>query len=243
MKFSIKKSFKESWEMFFSKKIYLPFVLTSFVAVLSLYVSFGISGLIGTVFLLRGMWWLIIPIALIFLFFASYFILVSIYLPLETYKTKHVSFKKTFKHVWDWRLILKSLGLIFTIGLGTVLVGYLLSLVTSKIHPILTFVVVGVLVSWVAVRFAFSMYILVEKPKTGIIKTLKESHETMKGNGWKFLLFIITVTILSFVVQIISNQLGAISPILSQMVVILFGILIAPWFSLLTVSPYMQIKK
>lgn len=241
MKFSIKKSFKDSWKMFISKKLYLSFVLTSLVAVVGLYVTFGISGLAGTFFLMRGLWWVLIPILLVFLFVAAYFILVNINLSLTTYKTGEVHFKKVFSSVWNGKLISKSVGLLLLIGGGALIIGYLLSWAVSKIHPVLAVIVFAVWVAFIAVRFAFSLYILIDSKET-IIHSIKKSHGMMKGNGWKFLLFIIAVSIISFVVQIITNKIGLISPVLSEIIVVLFGITIAPWFSLLTVSPYMQLK-
>lgn len=241
MKFSIKKAFKDSWNMFVSKKLYLSFVLTSLVALIGLYATFGISGLAGTFFLMRGLWWVLIPIFLVFLFIATYFILVSINLSLTTYKTREIHFKKVFSSVWNCKLVTKSVGLLLLIGGGTLIIGYLLSGIVSKIHPVLAVAVFGIWVAFIAVRFAFSLYVLVDSKET-IINSMKKSHSMMKGNGWKFLLFIISVSIVSFVVQIISNKIGLVSPVLSEIIIVLFGITIAPWFSLLTVSPYMQLK-
>lgn len=241
MKFSIKKAFKDSWKMFFSKKLYLSFVLTSLVAVIGLYVTFGIGGLLGTFLLMKGLWWVLIPLLLVFLFIAAYFILVNINLSLTTYKTGEVHFKKVFSSVWNCKLVTKSVGLLLLIGGGALVVGYLLAWITSKINPVLAVVIFAIWVAFVAVRFAFSLYILVDSKET-IINSIKKSHNMMKGNGWKFLLFIIAVSIISFVVQLISNKIGLLSPTLSEVIIVLFGITIAPWFSLLTVSPYMQLK-
>jgi hypothetical protein len=241
MKFSIKKAFKDSWKMFVSKKLYLSFVLTSLVAVIGLYVTFGVSGLVGTFFLMRGLWWVLIPLLLVFLFIATYFILVNINLSLTTYKTGEIHFKKVFSSVWNSKLIIKSVGLLLLVGGGALVVGYLLSWLVSKINPVLAVVVFAIWVAFVAVRFAFSLYILIDLKET-IIKSIKKSHAMMKGNGWKFLLFIIAVSVISLAVQLISNKIGLVSPMLSEIVIVLFGITIAPWFSLLTVSPYMQLK-
>lgn len=242
MTFSIKKSFKESWNMFFSKKIYIPFVLTSLVSVVGIYIMFGLSVLAGSFLLMKGLWWVLIPLVLIFLFLSAYFILVSVNLPLLTYKTGSVNFKKAFSTVWNYKLITKSVGLFLLIGGGAVIVGYIFSLIFGSINLLVVPLLLAVFVAFIAVRFAFSLYILIES-KGGIISSLKKSHEMMKGNGWKFLLFIITVSVVSIIVQIISNQLNVVFPLLSEVVVILFGIAVAPWFSLLTVSPYMQLKK
>ena len=228
--------------MFFSKKIYLPFVLVSLVAVAGIYIVFGLGGALGTFFLIRGLWWVLIPIAIIFLFFLAYFILASVNLPLLTYGSGEVKFKKVFSSVWNYKLIARSVGLILLVGGGALIVGYLISLLASKIHPILGPIVLALVVVTVAIRFAFSLYILIES-KSGVISSLKKSHEMMKGNGWRFLVFIITVGLISIVVQIISNQFSFVSPLISEIIVILFGVAIAPWFSLLTVSPFMQLKK
>lgn len=241
MTFSIKKSFQDSWKMFFSKKIYLPFVLTSLVAIAGLYAIFGVSGFAGSFFLLQGLWWVLIPLGIIFLFFSAYFILVSVHLPLSTYKNGEVDFKKTFKDMWDWKLIVKAVGLLFLVGVGALLGGYILSILGSKIHPILGIVLFVVWVAYVAVNFAFSLYILTET-KGVIVSSLKKSFAMMKGNGWKFLVFIVVVTFISMVIQILGDQLSFVLPMVSEILVILFGILVAPWFSLLTVSPYLQIK-
>jgi hypothetical protein len=241
MTFSIKKSFKDSWSMFFSKKIYVSFALTSLVAIASLYVLFGITGFLGTILLVRGLWWLMIPILLIGLFFGAYFILANVNLSITTYKTKDVDFKKVFSSVWNSKLILKGIGLLLIVGGGALVVGYLLSLLFSKIHPILAVVAFVVWVAFVAVRFAFSLYILVDT-RQSILASLKKSHAMMKKNGWKFLLFIICVSLISMVVQIIGNNIALISPTLSQIIITIFSMTVAPWFSLLTVSPYMQLK-
>jgi ABC-type Fe3+ transport system permease subunit len=241
MTFSIKKSFKDSWSIFTSKKFYLPFILVSFVAIIGLYIVFGASGFLSTVLLLRGLWWVMIPLLALFLFLGVYFILVNINLSLVAYKTKEVHFKKSFSSVWNFKLIAKTTGLLLLVGGGALIVGYLLSLGLSKIHPILGISAFIIWVAYVAVRLAFSVYILVDSKET-IINSMKKSHAMMKGNGWKFLLFIICVSIISAVVQIITNRIGFISPILSEMIVIIFGIAFAPWFSLLTVSPYLQLK-
>lgn len=242
MTFNIKKSFQESWKMFFSKKIYLSFVLTSLVAVAGLYLTFGASGFIGAFFLMRGLWWVLIPLILAFLFFAAYFILVSVNLPLGTYKTGSVDFKKTFSSVWNWKLIVKAVGLLLLVGAGALLGGYLLSLLGGKIHFVLGVVLFAVWVGLIAVRFAFSLYVLVDS-KESIVASLKQGNKLMKGNGWKFLIFVFVITLISGVVQLLSNGLVFISPVVSEAITILFGIFIAPWFSLLAVSPYMQIKK
>lgn len=227
--------------MFFSKKIYLPFVLTSLAAVIGLYFIFGASGFVGSLFLMKGMWWVLIPLVLIFLFFSAYFILVSVNLPLLTYKNGEVNFKKSFQGVWDYKLIIKAVGLLLLVGAGALLGGYILSMLGSKIHQFLGMALFAVWVVFVAIRFAFSIYILVET-RENIISCLKTSFSMMKGNGWKFLLFIIMVSVISILVQTIGNRFGFVSPILGEALVALFGILVAPWFSLLTVSPYMQIK-
>jgi hypothetical protein len=235
MTFSIKKSFKDSWKMFFSKKIYLSFVLTSLVAVLGLYIAFGLSGFLGTVLLVRGLWWVLILVGLVLIYFSAYFVLVSVNLPLSTYETGTVNFKKIFKDMWHYKLILQAVGLLLCVGLVALAGGYILSLLGSLAHPILSFVLFACWVAFIAVRFAFSLYILVES-KSGIFSSLKKSHSMMKGNGWKFLLFVIAMSVVSIVVQIIGDQFATISPLVSEIIVILFGIVVAPWFSLLTVS-------
>ncbi len=241
MTFSIKKSFKDSWKMFFSKKIYLSFVLTSLVAVMGLYIAFGLSGFLGTVLLVRGLWWVLILVGLVLVYFSAYFILVSVNLPLSTYEAGTVNFKKIFKDVWNHKLILQCVGLLLCVGIAALAGGYLLSLLGSLVHPILAFALFACWIAFVAVRFAFALYILVES-KSGVIGSLKKSHLMMKGNGWKFLLFIVAISVVSIVVQLIGDQFATISPLVSEIIVILFGIVVAPWFSLLTVSPYMQIK-
>lgn len=228
--------------MFFSKKIYFPFILTSFVAVVGLYISIILLGIAGSFLLMKNLWWVLIPIAALFLFVLAYFSLVSVNLPISTYKNGAVNLKKTFSSVWDYKLILKSLGLIVIIAGSLFAVGYLLYIIASKIHPILIPILVGSAIIFIAIRLAFSLYILVET-KGKVISSIKKSHEMMKGNGWKFLVFIIVISVISLFVQLIGNKFTQTSPIGSDIVTILFSIMLAPYFSLLTVSPYMQIKK
>lgn len=242
MIFSIKKAFKDSWNMFFSKKIYLPFVFASLVSVAGIYLLLGLGGAAGSFFLMRGLWWLLIPTAIILIFFLAYFILAGVYLPLDTHMTKKVDFKKVFTSVWDYTLILKSIGLILMVLGSIVVVGYLLSLLVFKLSPILVPIFIGVLVALVTVRFAFAMYILIET-RGGVFSSLKKSHTMMKGNGWKFLLFIVSIVLISIVVQTVTNVLASVSQPISQIITIAFGVAVAPWFSLVTISPYIQLKK
>lgn len=242
MTFSIKKAFKESWGMFFSKKIYLPFVFASLISVAGIYLLLGLGRAVGSFFLMQGLWWLLIPIAIILIFALVYFILAGIFLSLDTYTTNKVDIKKVFSLVWNYKLILKSTGLMVMV-LGSILVvGYFLSLLIFKLSPILVPVLVGILVAFVTVRCAFAIYILIET-KGGIFSSIKRSHTMMKKNGWKFLLFIVGIALISIVVQIITSSLGSISQPLSQIVSMVFGVAVAPWFSLVTVSPYIQLKK
>lgn len=241
MNFSIQKSFKESWKMFFSKKLYGPFVAASLVVIVAIYGLLGLSGLAGSALLLRGMWIPLGIVGIIFIFFISYLVLVSIKLPLITHETGGVDIKKTFTSMWNPKLIVKAGALMIFLGIVILLGGYLLSLLGGLIHPLFGVFLFIVWSGFVAIRFAFSLYLLADS-HSNLVPVLKISHQMMKGNGWKFLVFIVAIGVISLVVQAIFVFSGVIHPLAPEILSIAFGVFIVPWFSLLSVSPYLQIK-
>lgn len=245
MKFSIRKSFKESWSLFFSKKIYSQFVITSLLVVVAIYLMSGlvVASIIPTVTL--GLMWLPLPIivGLVVLYFMVYAILVSVHLPVRTYKKGEVDMKKTFSEMWSSKLIMKGIGMLLLVAGAIGGVGLVLLLFVSKINPIVGVILFAIWTAYVAIRWAFGFYVLVEEKKD-VIESLKKSHTLMKhNNGWKFLWFVILISIMSMTVQIAGEGLGVVSSLASQILMIIFGIFVAPWFSLLSASPYIQITK
>ncbi len=242
MKFSIKKSFRDSWMMFFSRSIYRNFVVTSLLSVAGLYIIIGLVTFLSSILLTKGLLVVFIILCLLALFGISYFVLVTLNLPLETYKKGKVVTKDIFASVFDWKLILKALAIMLSIAVLAFGGAFILSWLGGKIALAIGLVLASVWVAFVAVRFAFALYILIEA-KTSVMSALRDSHTMMKGNGWKFLLFIIMISLISIVAQIVLGQITVLSSVLGNTISILFGILVAPWFSLVTTSPYIQIKR
>lgn len=240
MVFSIKKSFQDSWKLFSDKKIYWNFIITNFLAIAGVYAAFVLSAVVGAMFLAQGNIALSVAVLLVALFFGIYFLLVNVHIPLDVYKTKNVVLKKVFKKAWNIKLIGQAIGLfvlmLVIVGGGAAILLWL----GTKIHLTVGLALAGIWAGYFAIRWAFSLYVLVEA-KSGSVAVLKKSHAIMKKNGWKFLGFIIIISLISIVVQLIVNALGSLSPIVSQIISILFAIFFAPWFSLLSVSPYIQL--
>lgn len=240
MTFSIKKSFKDSWALFSNKKIYWKFVGANFLAIAGLYLAFGLSSLSGFFLLPKGQ---IIPFALAVLvavFFALYFLIVNVSIPLSVYKTKEIAVRKLFKKAWDIKKILNLVGifilLAFVVGVG----GFALFWLGSKIHVLAGVGLAGVWAGYFAIRWAFALYALVDM-NLGPLDALKKSNVLMKKNGWKFLGFVIIVSIVSILLQAILSVVGSLSPFVAQIVSLVFGVFLAPWFSLLSMSPYIQL--
>lgn len=240
MVFSIKKSFKDSWKMFSDKKIYWNFIVTNFLAIAGLYLAFSLSALLGAMFLNRDNIVLFVAVLLVALFFAVYFLLANVHIPLAVYKTKKVVLKTIFKDAWNVKLIGQAIGLfvlmLLIVGGGAGLLIWL----GAKVQPIAGLVLAGIWAGYFAIRWAFALYVLVET-KSGSVAALKKSHVIMKKNGWKFLGFIIIISIISIVIQSALGGIALASPLVSQIISILFAIFFAPWFSLLSVSPYIQL--
>jgi|GEM_PF-1159654 len=245
MKFSIRKSFKDSWNLFFSKKMYGKYILTSLLVVVGIYLMSGLVMVSIIPAVTMGSTWFALPVAvgLIVLYFMVYVILVSVNLPIRAYRKGKVDLKKTFSEMWSSKLIFKAIGMLLLVAIAIGGVGFALLMLVSNINPILGGIIFGVWTAFVAIRWAFGFYILIEE-KIGAIDALKKSHKLMKNNnGWKFLWFVILISVISILVQIVSSGFGLLSGMLAQALVIIFGIFVAPWFSLLSASPYIQITK
>lgn len=240
MTFSIKKSFKDSWAMFSNKKIYWKFIATNFLAVAGLYIAFGLSAFVGAMVLSQGNIILFAVILIVAILLALYFLLVNVHIPLAVYHTKHISIKKIFKSAWSIKMIGQTIGMFILLALVVGLGGFALFWIGGKISPILGMVLAGVWAGYFAIRWAFSLYALVDL-KLGSLDALKKSNTLMKNNGWKFLVFVVIVSVISIVLQNIIAVFGFISPSLPGVVSVLFAIFFAPWFSLLSVSPYIQL--
>jgi uncharacterized membrane protein len=173
----------------------------------------------------------------------TYVILVSVNLPLQTYKDKKVSIKKAFSGVWSFKMVLRAIGVLLLVGIIMAGGAGLLVWFGSLISPILGGVLAGIWMGYILVRWAFGFYVLVDKKKS-VVDSLKTSHKLMKkNNGWKFLWFIILVSVISIVIQLATSGISILSPVLGQIFMVAFGIFLAPWFSLLSMSPYMQLTK
>lgn len=240
MVFSIKKSFKDSWNMFSDKKIYWNFITTNFLAIAGLYVAFSLIAVLGVMLLTRGSVVLFVGVILVALFFAVYFLLANVHIPLAVYKTKKVVLRTIFKNAWNIKMIGQTMGLFFLmlliVGGGAVLFVWL----GAKVQPVVGIVLAGIWAGYFAIRWAFALYILVDM-KLGTVDSLKKSHTIMKKNGWKFLGFIIIISVISIIIQSVVSGIALASPLVSQVISILFAIFFAPWFSLLSVSPYIQL--
>jgi len=212
------------------------------VATIGLSAVFGLGGFLGSMILLKGLWPLLIILGIISFFFIIYFMLVSVLLPLSTYKEGVVNFKKILSNSWSLKLIVKSAGMVLLVGISALLGGYILYFLGSKLYPALGVSLFAIWVAYIAVRFAFAIYILIDT-KSSIVSALKISHSMMKHmNGWRFLVFIILVVLISLTVQMIGNLFGFLSPILPKIIGFVFTVFFTPWLSLLSIMPYMQIK-
>lgn len=241
MTFGIRKSFKESWEIFSSKKVYWWYVLATLLVVVAVYAMMAITIAAFGFAVVRIP--LLLVVGLLVLYFITYSILVSVNLPLHVYRERRVSIKRTFSEVWNFKLIMRGLGLLAIVAIvmgGGALVLFWLG---GKFNPIIGGVLMAVWAAYIAVRWAFGFYVLIDKKKSAI-ESLKESHKLMQNNnGWKFLWFIILISCISLAVQLVANLIGLASGSLAAIFTAAISIFLFPWFSLVSMSPYMQLTK
>jgi len=238
--FSIKKSFKNSYELLFSKSLFqkIAFVFMATTIPVLLLVSLMERSILdapqGSSPLIPLM---VFIVSLVFILYTS---AVSIKTSVSVLSSRNLSISKVLKTALNGKILANLFGFFLSLLLALFAVLFLFSL-AGRVIPIvgLLGLALALLVGFfVILRLFFSSYFIVDK-KEFFWTAIKKSFKVTQKIQFKLAGLLVLVGIIAFVSGLFLEVMYGISPLLQTIVsYLIFTITLSPFTSLLLASPY-----
>ncbi len=242
--FHIRKSFKESWNLLFSKALFqkIAFVFIAITIPVLLLASFMERAIFAS---LQG-GSAIIPIILLLVSFVVllYTSAVSINASVSVVSTKKISLSKILKSSLNIKVMANLLG--FFLTTLTLLIGVLLLFgLAGRVLPIvgvIGFVFALFVGFYIILRLFFGSYLIVDK-KENFFRAIKNSFKQTQKIQGRLAGMLIIVGLIAFASGLFLELLHVVSPVIQAVFsYLIFTITLSPFISFVLATPYVKTR-